>query len=276
MPLLLESQFPAFDYDNAFFMVNACELAEQNDDALKTEAVKLLGMDEDSIVPFHVVGEEDDDPTDYRGFVGTREDAAILAFRDVPNIDHWLTDEMCEQKPSYGGMIHKGFAEALDSVWSLHGDEIQGALEGKTVFVTGHGLGGALAVLAASKLNTNGVAVQQVYTFGCPRVGNMDFYHNYEIQTYRVVNYNDIYTHVPAEIVSVRGFHLYTYAHVGALIHFDRFKQREGELDWNLKKQIILEQLLKVGQPPSAWFQDHHITAYREILEQFHEPDEEE
>ncbi len=276
MPLLLELELPAFDYDNAFFMVNACELAEQDDDGLKAEAVKLLGMDEDSIVPFHVVGEDDDDPEDYRGFVGAREDAAVLAFRDVSNIEYWLTDDMCEQRPSYGGMIHKGFSEALDSVWSQHGDDIQGALEGKIVFVTGHGLGAALATLAAAKLDKNGIPVRQVYTFGSPRVGNMDFYHHYEIQTYRVVNFNDIYAHVPGEIVAVNGFHHFTYAHVGALIHFDRFKQREGELDWMLKKQLILEQLLKVGQPPSAWFQDHHITAYREIFEQFAEPAEEE
>lgn len=41
--------------------------------------------------------------------------------------------------------------------------------------VTGHSLGGALAILAAADIKSVGHKVDEVYTFGQPRVGNVAF-----------------------------------------------------------------------------------------------------
>ena len=47
----------------------------------------------------------------------------------------------------------------------------------KKVFVTGHSLGGAMAVLCAYRLQEKAkIDVYGVYTYGCPRVGNLQFF----------------------------------------------------------------------------------------------------
>lgn len=41
--------------------------------------------------------------------------------------------------------------------------------------IVGHSLGGALATHAAISLNNQGVSVDQLYTYGSPRVGDVKF-----------------------------------------------------------------------------------------------------
>ena len=70
-----------------------------------------------------------------------------------------------------------------------------------SVYVTGHGLGGAFAIISALDINdylNQGVDV--VYTFGQPRVGNDAFaayYANKLPNTFRVINNADIVPHLP-------------------------------------------------------------------------------
>ena len=81
------------------------------------------------------------------------------------------------------------------------------------VIVVGHSLGGALATYAAYDLYASGFNVQEVWTFGSPRVGSEEFASAYANvlghRTWRVVNNNDkiphvphypMYHHVPAEL----------------------------------------------------------------------------
>ncbi len=46
---------------------------------------------------------------------------------------------------------------------------------GAKIIVTGHSLGGSLAILAAADLHKTHGKIDQVYTFGQPRVGNAAF-----------------------------------------------------------------------------------------------------
>ena len=66
--------------------------------------------------------------------------------------------------------------------------------------VTGHSLGGAMAILAAADIKLTFHRVDEVYTFGQPRVGNAAFAKWFETQipqTYRLVHNADIVPHVP-------------------------------------------------------------------------------
>lgn len=69
---------------------------------------------------------------------------------------------------------------------------------------TGHSLGGALASLAAARTAKQGFrsgSQIKVYTFGQPRVGNVQFARNFDAilpNTYRVVFRRDIVPHMPA------------------------------------------------------------------------------
>jgi triacylglycerol lipase len=96
-----------------------------------------------------------------------------------------------------GGNIHSGFKAAFEEVAS----EIQSTLNreafaNKTLFITGHSLGGALATIAAKKLNHTG-GIASCYTFGSPRVGDEDWISNIKTPLYRIVNAADCVTMMP-------------------------------------------------------------------------------
>ena len=59
--------------------------------------------------------------------------------------------------------------------------------------MTGHSLGAALATPAAGRYGN----VQGLYTYGSPRVGDQDFKDDFNLNTYRFVNNNDIANKVP-------------------------------------------------------------------------------
>ena len=146
---------------------------------------------------------------DTQGFVARQEDAVFVSFRGTEpiNIDDWLSDVNFHQRKlhaSVPGLVHGGFALALEEVMQPMLDavtELSGG--GRTrLFMTGHSLGGALAVLAAALLRfAAGRNVTAVYTYGQPRVGDLEFSSAFDgilgNVTFRYVNYLDIVPHVP-------------------------------------------------------------------------------
>jgi hypothetical protein len=104
-----------------------------------------------------------------------------------------------------GPLVHRGFKHALDIVW----DEIETALRDVHVplFMTGHSLGAALAILAATRHKPRGV-----YTFGSPLVGNRAFADTLKgVEIHRVVDDIDGVTFVPPPLLG--------YEHVGEVRH---------------------------------------------------------
>ena len=72
------------------------------------------------------------------------------------------------------------------------------------IMITGHSLGGALAVMAAAHIQNKYNAVNVLYTQGQPRVGNDDFAKfmtSFIPNTYRIVDYADQVPHVPQSIL---------------------------------------------------------------------------
>jgi hypothetical protein len=124
---------------------------------------------------------------------GNEKRFSVLVFRGTQGtIANWLFNLITTLAtwPS-GGCVHNGFKLLILEVW----EEIQQQLDAlpTPVYYTGHSLGGALAVLAASLKKPVGV-----YTFGSPRIGNGDFVASAkDIDIYRVVNPRDIVVGVP-------------------------------------------------------------------------------
>lgn len=265
MPLEFDTSFLGFSPVNAYFLARACQVAYMSEPAKRKAGAAELGLAE-HFAPFDVV--EEDTIHDYHGFVAANAEMVVLAFRGTDSLQNWLTNITVAQRPAYGGLVHTGFADAMDQLWRTIEPLLQDQQAGteKDLYITGHSLGGALAVLAAARLQQAGTPIDAVYTYGAPRVGNLDFYLNYQPLTYRVVNNNDIVPHVPPEIVPV-GFNVYIYKHVGTLRYFDRHKMLdEGTSDWAIKKKIIFDLLLRNGQPTTAMFEDHHLSAYLEAI----------
>ncbi len=73
--------------------------------------------------------------------------------------------------------VHEGFWLAADSVYDFVLPIVEDAdARGKDIWLTGHSLGGATAMLTAARLHyADGIEVFGLETFGAPRVGDADF-----------------------------------------------------------------------------------------------------
>ncbi len=153
------------------------------------------------------------DNQDTQGFVTENGDAIIVAFRGTqPNRPmDWFADFRATCDPwdhTNAGKVHSGFYSALRKVWGVtlaNGEILPRRLVNrgsKTIWITGHSLGGALAELcAAQALFVSKIPVQGVYTFGQPRVGTKDFADAVNAKLgsgiFRFVNDRDIVPRVP-------------------------------------------------------------------------------
>lgn len=165
---------------------------------------------------------------DTQGFVVQDDTTILVAFRGTqPNhpVD-WLSDGKAKHREwaHDTGKVHTGFYEALDVVWK----DGQGVLPrrlsnrgNRTVWITGHSLGGALAELCAARAcfdpRITSIPIEAVYTFGQPRVGDEAFakllQNRLGVNIHRFVNDRDIVPRVPL-------FSMH-YCHYGNMTFFD-------------------------------------------------------
>jgi len=149
---------------------------------------------------------------DTQCFVCSSSDAVLVAFRGSESLGEWLGNLNLPSTTRHYGKVHRGFLGAFQAIDA----KLRTALTpfaGRPVLVTGHSLGGALAVVAAAEWRDH-VDVARVYTYGQPAVGNKDFCtyleQYYAGRYYRFVNDDDIVPRVPPN-----------YRHAGRLFHFD-------------------------------------------------------
>ena len=93
-----------------------------------------------------------------------------------------------------GVKTHKGFQIAFQRVETEILQQIQG-LADYGLYITGHSLGGALALIATSAINSENLGA--CYTFGSPKVGNEEFDDKIKAPIYRVVNSYDAVPFLP-------------------------------------------------------------------------------
>jgi len=116
---------------------------------------------------------------------------AVLVFRGTTTWqDWWFNLQTWPTVWPLGGQVHSGFKKALENIWQAI-DNYLNTLK-VPVFYTGHSLGGALAILAASKRPP-----KSWYTFGAPLVGDAKFVSTLTMSGYRVVNNRDIFATLP-------------------------------------------------------------------------------
>jgi triacylglycerol lipase len=180
MPALDPNQSGSFG--NARFLGLAADLAYLNGPDGPAKFQSELGLDARLVAVDNT-----------QAYVGENDSHIVVAFRGSENpasldgLKDWLltnalnllvipegrigTDFMAA---GVGARFHFGFMSALDEVWEGLKNAVDAAVARKErpVWVTGHSLGGALALLAAWRLEQQFVTVHQVYTFGAPMVGN--------------------------------------------------------------------------------------------------------
>jgi hypothetical protein len=96
-----------------------------------------------------------------------------------------------------GAKFHMGFIRALADIWDPVYEAVAAERKqrDRPLWLTGHSLGGALALLASWRFKRKFVPVHQVYTFGAPMVGNDDAAKAFEVELpdriFRYVNSPD-------------------------------------------------------------------------------------
>lgn len=120
----------------------------------------------------------------------------VLAFRGTqPSVKDIMSDIKADLVSAPGGgRIHRGFLDAFNEVK----EAILAALnkhKGPPVYITGHSLGGALAIVATRYLSSDSTG--STYTFGGPRVADDRFFESIKTPVYRIVNAADGVPRVP-------------------------------------------------------------------------------
>ncbi len=96
--------------------------------------------------------------------------------------------------------VHPGFWKAFKAVESELLDCLgQEELKDLPLYITGHSLGGALAVVATHSLPSEHIAA--CYTYGGPRVGNLQFGQMVRPPVYRFINASDIVPRLPPGVI---------------------------------------------------------------------------
>ena len=211
----------------------------------------------------------------------------MVAFRGTESLRDWMTDAKARLVPAgrrggrngRGARVHRGFVGALDYVWDdvaacikdFRGDDGNGAGDrGRPVWLTGHSLGGALAILAAQRLAVARIPVKGLYTFGAPRAGNSAFAEaldrRLKRRAFRVVNNEDIVTRLPPRLLG--------YRHAGTVIYFDdKGAMHRGIRRWHValnrwasatRRACARHDELRTRNPNSA--ADHSLDRYIENI----------
>ncbi|SPE38275.1 conserved hypothetical protein [Candidatus Sulfopaludibacter sp. SbA3] len=146
------------------------------------------------------------------GLMGQNPDTktAFVAFRGTQTFDDWVADfdaftESYKYVPN-GGEVHMGFQSIYGAVHDSVQAGIGAAIAGcDDLLVTGHSLGGALAVIAAPDLakNLGPALVPELITFAGPAAGLPNFTRVFDLMVpscYRVVNFWDLVPRVPPQV----------------------------------------------------------------------------
>lgn len=170
------------DLGNAVYLCEASRLAYLGEEAGRKAFREQLGLEARL---FSV------DNT--QAWLGTDADHVVVAFRGTESPtsldglkDILLTDALNllvvpEGRLGHdlaaagvGARFHKGFVDAIAEIWPplSAAIEAESKASDRPLWLTGHSLGGALALLAAWLLKRKFIPVEEVCTFGAPMIGN--------------------------------------------------------------------------------------------------------
>ncbi|MBP0001830.1 MAG: lipase family protein [Cyanobacteria bacterium SID2] len=158
----------------------------------------------------------------YYGFALTSIDRHVIVFRGTQEVDEWIAN--LNAKQTYykfydlnPGKVHEGFYEIYNGALSEQTRNLVSQLDPNLpCYITGHSLGGALALLAALDIVETFPERQsqiRMYNYGTPRVGNPVFAQYYSDRvpnSYRIINIADVTPTLPPTILGKE-----VYLHVG-------------------------------------------------------------
>jgi hypothetical protein len=212
---------------NALYLAQACSLAYYDEDKAVPGFREDLGLNARLIsVDNTQVYLAENDKALVVAFRGSQAPTSLDGFKDwlLTNANNYLilpegrfgTDFAAA---GVGARFHRGFMEALDDIWAPLFSAVDEAIQKaeRPLWITGHSLGGALALLSAWRFQRNFIKVDEIVTFGAPMIGNQTaadaFEKEFATKISRYVNFEDpvpllpsvslmanVYVHCPTEV----------------------------------------------------------------------------
>lgn len=129
------------------------------------------------------------------------EDQAVIVFRGTDDLNDWLANLDTDIAKTGSGLAHRGFYSSYQDLASQV-YTLLNKTEVKRVWITGHSLGGALAVMCGLDLaDRDDVAIDGLITFGQPMVAKPDLAKRIEEllpgRYVHYVNQKDVVTRIP-------------------------------------------------------------------------------
>ncbi|HEY7086299.1 MAG TPA: lipase family protein [Hyphomicrobiaceae bacterium] len=184
---------------------------------------------------------------DTEAMVAETDKFVVVAFRGTSSRAHLKTDIQARLNVARVAVdgrcvrVHAGFYAAFRKIEAKLREVLTAQDEAKAVYLTGHSLGGALALVAAAAFGGNdklGDRIAAVYTFGAPRVGGADFPNLVKAPHYRVVNSGDVVPLVPPNW-------LMGYVHTGMPILLKRNSEHPIKRNpWSSAFLLVLQSLV--------------------------------
>jgi len=219
---------------------------------------------------FHKLGFPQVKFIDYHGtqcYVAWNTDSMVIAFRGTEptqwndikaDLRAWLVkDDKCS------GRIHTGFHHEVHKILDRVQITVGQMRHKKKLYITGHSLGGAMATVAASKIEN----VDLLCTFGSPRTGTKSFVKNIPAKHIRYVNNNDVVPTVPPSLFFYRhhGEERYINYHgeVRKMTYWQRIKDQWRGRIHSFKKKI-----------PFDGIYDHDVKYYIRYTEMQRDKDD--
>lgn len=123
----------------------------------------------------------------------------VLSFRgtESTNKNDWKKNLKATTDTIDGNVtVHSGYWQSFAGIGNLIMRDLNPLLEeGYTLYITGHSMGGALAMIATHEIGHDSAGA--CYTFGGPRVAGYGFADKIKTPIYRVVNANDLVPRMP-------------------------------------------------------------------------------
>jgi hypothetical protein len=260
---------------NAWWLVELCRLAYTPDDREKNRPWsrfdRLPHLERSPFRELHSIHKTGTHAAIYRVDTGKKEDAAtVLCFRGTTKMRQWVmnlstlpvawqgggdgpdADDSAIETKTEKAYVHQGFQILFDRIWPLLEPLLRD--QPRPLFITGHSLGAALALMSAARMTP-----EVLYTFGSPRVGNPTFTASVSgFPHFRVVHHHDIVTLLPH---AVETFAPYDFRHHGELVHL-----RSDEVDWQPDKPLTYLRKTFTSADPPECFVDHTPIMYAETL----------
>lgn len=132
---------------------------------------------------------------------------ALVAFRGTQTLEDWVDNIDAISVPyvpvAGAGRVHMGFQLVYEHIRGQVAQLLTNGCKGvQRILVTGHSLGGAVAILGALDIarNVAPAVTPEVYTLAGPRTGDSDFVRGFNgliPECYRIVNFMDVVPQVP-------------------------------------------------------------------------------